>query len=134
MKKFGIFLLAFLLSFALIPAKRAHALSEAQGIRIALTAANIGPLTWVPIVSSTQKTLQGLTVMNGGNLPLELGLALTGASANTEVSQLILPQVEEGKNPGLYYPMNAPYGARLSLRAIGSTATYGDVQVNLIFN
>ena len=133
MKKLFTLLLAIAFSLVVIPAKPAHALVEAQGIRLALTAANVGPLTWVPIVSSTVKSLQGLTVMNAGNLPLELGLALTGASANTEVSQLILPQLTAG-GPGLYYPMNAPYGSRLSLRAIGSTATYGDVQVNLIFN
>jgi hypothetical protein len=138
------FLLSFLL-FTVVSQPSAHAVAtSAVAVRIQLTAANVSAGTWTPLVTSTVKAIKGISLMNFSTQPLEVGIALAGAAANTEVRQLIAPQgaatanafngANAVLNPPVYYPMVTSQGVRISIRALNSAATAGEIDFTGFYN
>ncbi len=134
-------LLCSLLLTCIIGSYAGAAAISAVGARVVYTGANVGTVHWVPLVTATTKSVQALSVLNTGLSVMELGIASNGASADSEVRQIYVPSsATNGLNPpstggaALVVPISLTLGTRISIRAVGSTATQGEFQLGVFYN
>lgn len=135
MKKF----IAGLIAIALISisAPQAHAaVSSAVGVRVVYSAANVGISSWTPIVTSTVRAIKGITIFNSSISPIEVGMATAGSSAGTETRQILVPGKAQtfGPNSIVYYPLVTSQSMRISIRALDSAATSGELDASFFYN
>lgn len=115
--------------------------SAGTGVRVRFTAqSTVGTSVWVPVVTSTTRGIQGVSIFSSANYPLEIGVAYSSEAANAEVSQMIVPAPlsSVGAPGAVFYPLAVGYGTRVSIRSKGSVATeiinQGEMDMSLFYN
>lgn len=100
---------------------------EAQTSRTKFTSTNVSTSAYTQIISSTTKTLRAVTVLNTcANTPLQLALGAAGS----ETVQITIPA---NMSNAVTIPLTAPYASRISVIALDTTATTGELQVNAVY-
>lgn len=100
---------------------------EATPTRTKLSSTNVTVSAYTEVIAATTKTLKGISVLNTcASTPLQLALGAAGS----ETVQLTLPA---SMSAPVYIPMAAPYGSRISIIALDTTASTGEVQLNAIY-
>lgn len=137
MKTFLGILLAALVTSA---SANAAVATNAVGVRKLYSSDTITTITWVPLLASSSKIVRGISVVNTGVNPVEIGLAAASDSANTEVRQLIAPMggINAPVNPGNtvaanFFPIQSSQAVRWSVRALNSQMTQGELEVNFFY-
>lgn len=125
------------LSFVAPPSQAAPTAGTA--VRVTYPQANVGTSSWVPLFTNTTRGIKGLTAYNSALSPLEVGIAFAGSDAGSEVRQMIIPGALQSADgvvtpSNIFYPMAVGYGARISVRALGSAATIGELDMSLFYN
>lgn len=135
------FLSIILAAIFLISASLAHAAPvQSVGVVKKFSATTVGTVSWVPLLSQTVKAVKGISVFNSGGSPLEIGMAASSTTANSEVTQLIIPAGPSGGSASavgpaaVFYPMSASQSMRISVRSRDSQPLAGEVQVNIFYN
>lgn len=136
------FLIGLLLSFALFTAQPSHAVvSSAATYRVLFSTSNVDTVLYSTLVASTAKAVKGISVYNTSPNPIQIAF---GASSS-EVVQLTVPPgtlpggAYNGSPVGTYNPAANFYaipisqGQRVSYKALNSTITQGEIQVNLLY-
>lgn len=130
----SVFILGAILAFVSQPA---HAVvSSATAVRILFSSTNVTDSAWLTVTNSTSKALKGISVFQTSPNPLQLAIGASGS----EVVQLILPAgitsqaaLPSGPHmqPGaMFYPIPISQGAKLAIRALNSSVSAGEIQVN----
>lgn len=117
----------------------AYAVStSATPAKVICSSTNVGS-TWVPVVTSSLKAFKGILVASsandsGGTLhDVQVGIAAAGATANTEVAQVIVPSTTA--TTAVFIPLVGSSQTRISVNSQdGATLSKGEIQVTLIFN
>ncbi len=108
----------------------AGAALDAQGHPVCTNCGNVGVTTWVDLSSSLPKAIKGVHLYNTSQVPFQLAIGTSGS----EVVQIIIPaghdndglNVNEPMIPGnSFYPVALSQGAKVSIRALNSSATGG---------
>lgn len=109
------------------------------GVRVKYSTTPIGTSSWVPVITSSARlNSRGISILNTGVSVMELGIAVGGSSADTEVRQALIPSRFVGPGPGVAYdamvmPLVIAPGSRISIRALDSGAGAGELQLNLFY-
>lgn len=91
---------------------------------------NVTTSTWVDLSASLPKAIKGVTLYNTASVPFQLSIGVSGA----EVVQMIVPAghdndgqtISEPMNAGNhFYPIALSQGAKVSIRALNSSAIGG---------
>ena len=132
MKYFKTLSAVFLVIFGLFMIHNANAVIGTPGGydapgRISFSATNVTTGAYTQIISAIPNAVKSLIVYNSGNAPIQIAV---GSSGN-EVGQLITPATTAA---GTVYPIAMPAGARISIEAVGTTATTGEIEINAIYN
>jgi hypothetical protein len=128
-------LIAFLFCIiAVVQVPKAHAvITYGTGVRLLLSQGNVSSNTWKVLQSSTAKSLKGISISNFTVNPMEVGVAISTDTANSEIRQMIVPPAKEGE-PAVYFPLFASKGTRISIRSFNSAATTGEFELNQFYN
>lgn len=111
----------------------------ASQFHMAFASTPVGAATWAPLFPSTVKGIKGLSVLNSSTAALDVGVAVAGSAAGTEVSQMVIPAAlsSVGAPGAVFYPITVGYGQRISIRAnqsAGTAATSGVLDMSLFYN
>ena len=98
------------------------------GIRTVYSVTNVGTTNWVVLVSSTSDTVSQVSIFDSSGQTLELGSCAAGATANSEVRQLLIPP---GGVP--LQNLQIPIGSRISIRAVSSAVSSGENDLNVVY-
>lgn len=125
------FTLALLAVFSI--SASAHAVSTAaEQARWNYATGTVNSTTFSPLVASTVKAVKGISVLNTGSVAMYVGIALAGASSNSEVTSLIVPA--SMTIAPLYIPFVTSQGVRISIKTISSQVVTGEFQLNALYN
>ena len=113
--------------------------SAGVAVRVNFADTGVGATNWLPVVTSLSRGVQGISIFNSGNLPMEVGIAYAGSDANAEVRQLIAPKLlsSVGAPGATFYPLQVAYGTRVSIRALSSTGgslSSGETDMTFFYN
>lgn len=126
----------FALILAFVSQSVQAAPSAGTAVRVAFASSSIGTASWVPVVTSTQKGVKGISIFSSASTPIEVGIAFANSAADSEVRQMIVPPALTGVGaPGaIFYPMSLGYGTRVSIRAVTATISSGEIDMSLFYN
>lgn len=140
MKRFGLivaFLFSFIFTTVVSPREARAVVSGGQLVRLLLaqsggaSTANVSSTGFVELVHSTVRGIAGLSIFNATQKDLELAFGPSGS----EVVQLVAPaSTANGPLPPLVVPLEAGYATRISVISLDSTASTGQIQLNLFYN
>lgn len=131
-----------LVAVAILPAPKAHAIpNAAESSRILASQTTISSTAYVQLTASLAKAVKGIVVYHTGVNPVRLAIGASGS----EQDQIILPQ---GSLPGGAYngapvgaytagqgqfiPIAMSQGTRVSVKALNSDETAGELYVNYL--
>lgn len=128
MKKLFAALLA--LTFTALSASSAQAVSSfATSVRYQYSTGSVTNATWVPLVTSTVKSIKGAYVYNSSTDPMYLGVAAAGATANTETAQVLIPATQAGT----FVPLSISQSNRISVISSSRTASTGELDITFLY-
>lgn len=128
---FKTMLLTVALAFAFASVQPAHAQYGGSAARVAFGATNVGTSTYVVVNSGLTRSIKGIYVANSAPVAFLLGIAASGATANTETQVGVIPMSQSAGN---FIPLNVSAGYRISIKAYTSTASAGFGDFNFIYN
>lgn len=126
--------------FVAVPS-HAQPASGGSGVQFVITSENVLSYSnWSVLFPNLPKGIKGIYISNTAtSQAIEVGIAYANAPTNAEVRQLVIPAAQSlvGYSQANYIPLVVGYGARVSIRAISSTATNitsGEVDMSLLYN
>ena len=121
-------LLALTLSILSILAPKGASASGAFPVYNLYSTTSVTSVAYVQLVASTAKGSTGLCVSNTGANDVYIAVGAAGS----EVKQLLAPLTTLSTQ--VCYPINLPYGSRISAESVGATTnTTGELDLNLIY-
>lgn len=121
-------LIAILMTFA-APALANTTPPVAVPINVSYASHNVTTSTYYPVLNLTAKGVKGIMIQDSSGQTMEVGVAVYGATANTESAQFIIP----ASSVNTFYPMNIAAGMRISIKAVSGTATGGNFAATVFY-
>jgi multisubunit Na+/H+ antiporter MnhC subunit len=121
----------------ILVASPAHAVvSSGTYARILFSATNVTASAYVTAVSSFSKAIKGIEVFNSGINPVVLAVG----AASSEVDQIVIPgggsaayTVPAVGPAAVFHPIAVSQGQRLSVKALNSTNSAGELIINAFY-
>ena len=95
--------------------------------RLKLSTTPVTVSSWTQIISAIPQAIKSLVVYSSANYPLQIGVGVSGS----EAPQIVIPA---SLTTETLFPIAIPAGARISVIALDSTASTGEVQINAVYN
>lgn len=129
-----LFALAVIVSIT--TAKPAHALIQAAAtVRVLASTANVSYTAWSTAFASPIKAIQGISVVNTTLNPVQIGIGAVGSEAvqMTVPSAFTQAGLQSAAQPQIF-PLSLGQNQRIAYRGLNSTATSGELQINVFYN
>lgn len=120
------FILTLGVLFSCLPSAKADT-AQSLETRTVFDCCTVMQNAWTSLVASSAKQIRGLAIFNSGTVGM---LVATGA-VGSEAARLIVPA---STNPQMvFYPLHLSSGTNISVKALGSTGSVGEFQVNYLY-
>lgn len=101
--------------------------ASSTGVRTVYSSTNVGTTNWVVLVPALENTTTSFWVFDSSGQTLEIGACASGATANSEVRQFLIPP------GGASVKVQIANGQRISIRAVSGSASAGENDLNVLF-
>lgn len=132
MKTICSFMLALVLAFitTALPIKEAKAsVPIGTAVKVTYSSTNVGTSTWVPLVYTTARAIQGIWLYNSSAAAMKLGIAPASAAANSESFQFLIPAATSSS----FIPVQFSQGNRISILSSSGTISSGELDISFLY-